>query len=57
MNWWLYEAQHGFRSGYSCESQLVTVFQDFADLLVEGVRTDPRIIGISNKDFRFSSTW
>ena len=25
---WLYEGQHGFRPGYSCESQVVTVGQD-----------------------------
>ena len=32
-NGWLYEGQHGFRPGYSCESLLVTVCQDFADTL------------------------
>jgi hypothetical protein len=35
-----YEGQHGFRPGYSCESQVVTVCQDVADALDEGVRTD-----------------
>ena len=30
---WLYEGQHGFRPGYSCESQVVTVCQDIADSL------------------------
>jgi len=35
---WLYEGQHGFRPGYSCESLVVTVCQDFVDSL-EGVRT------------------
>ena len=40
MSGWLYEGQHGFRTGYSCQSQLVTVCQDIADSLDEGVRTD-----------------
>ena len=47
MNGWLYEGQHGFRSGYSCESQVVTVCQDIADSLDEGVRTDAIIIDFS----------
>jgi hypothetical protein len=37
MSEWLYEGQHGFRPGYSCESQV----QD------EGVRTDAIIIDFS----------
>lgn len=44
---WLYEGQHGFRPGYSCESQIVTVCQDIADSLDEGVRTDAIIIDFS----------
>jgi hypothetical protein len=47
MSGWLYEGQHGVRSGYSCESQVVTVCQDIADLLDEGVRTDAIIIDFS----------
>jgi len=47
MSGWLYEGQHGFRPGYSCESQVVTVWQDIADLLDEGVRTDAIIIDFS----------
>jgi hypothetical protein len=31
---WFYEGQHGFRPGYSCESQTVTVCQDIAFDLV-----------------------
>ena len=27
-NDWLYEGQHGFRPGYSCEIQVITVCQD-----------------------------
>ena len=38
MSGWLYEGQHGFIPGYSCESQVVTVCQDIADTLDEGVR-------------------
>ena len=41
---WLYEGQHGFRPGYSCESQLITVCQDFADTLDKGGRMDSIII-------------
>jgi len=40
MSGWLYEGQHGFRPGYSCESQVVTVCQDIVDSLDEEVRTD-----------------
>jgi hypothetical protein len=50
MNGWLYsyEGQRGFRPGYSCESQPVTVCQDIADSLDEGVRTFTIIIDVSN---------
>jgi hypothetical protein len=44
---WLYEGQHGFRPGYSCESQIVTVCQNIADSLDEGVRTDATVIHFS----------
>ena len=44
MSGWLYEGQHDFRPGYSCESQVVTVYQDIADSLDEGIRTDAIII-------------
>jgi hypothetical protein len=44
---WLYEGQHGFRPGYSCESQVVMVCQDIVDSLDEGVRTDTIIIDFS----------
>ena len=47
MSGWLYEGQHGFRPGYSCESQVRTVFQDIADSLDKGVRTDAIIIDFS----------
>jgi len=32
-NDWLYEGQRGFRPGYLCESQVITVCQDIADSL------------------------
>ena len=46
-SWWLYEGPHGFRPGYSCESQVVTVCQDVADALDEGIRTDGIVIDFS----------
>ena len=46
-NDWLYEGQHGFRPGYSCESRVITVCQDIADSLDNGDRIDAIII-----DFR-----
>jgi len=36
----LYEGQHGFRPGYSCESQVITVCQDIADSLDNGDKID-----------------
>jgi hypothetical protein len=44
---WFYEGQNGFRPGYSCESQTVTVCQDIADSLDEGERIDAIIIDFS----------
>jgi len=44
---WLYEGQHGFRPGYLCESQIITVCQDISDSLVESTRLDAIIIGFS----------
>jgi hypothetical protein len=41
---WLYEGQHGFRLGYSCERQVITVCQDIADTLDYGDRTDVIIV-------------
>ena len=46
-NDWLYEGQHGFRPGYSCESQVITVCQDIADSLDNGERIDAIIIDLS----------
>ena len=47
-NDWLYEGQHGFRPGYSCESLVITVCQDIADSLDEGDGIDVIVIDISN---------
>lgn len=44
MSEWLYEGQHGFGLGYSCESQIVTVCLDIADYMDEGARIDAIII-------------
>jgi len=44
---WLSEKQHGFRPGYSCDSQLVTVCQDLADSLDTGERIDAIVIDFS----------
>jgi len=44
---WLYEGQHGFRPGYSCESQLVPFCQDIADSLDDRVRKDAKITDFS----------
>jgi hypothetical protein len=47
-NDWLYEGQHGFRPGYSCESQVLMVCKEFADSLDNGERIDAIIIDFSN---------
>jgi hypothetical protein len=47
MSGWLYESQHGFRPGNSCESQVVTLCQDMADSLDEEVKTGAIIIDFS----------
>jgi hypothetical protein len=44
---WLFDGQHGFRLGYSCESQVITVYQDIADSLDDGSRIDAIIIDFS----------
>jgi len=46
-NKWLYEGECGFRPGYSCEKQIVTVCQDIADSLDEEARIDTIIIDFS----------
>ena len=46
-NHWLYEGQHGFRPGYLCESQVITLCQVIADSLDNGDRIDAIIIDFS----------
>jgi len=46
-NDWLYEGQHGFRPGFSCESQVIAVCQDNADSLDNGDKIDAIIIDFS----------
>ena len=46
-NDWFYEGQDGFELGYSCENQVITVCQDIADSLDEGVGTNAIIIDFS----------
>jgi len=46
-NKWLYEGQHGFRPGYSCESQLITVCQDIANSRDNGERINAIVIDFS----------
>jgi hypothetical protein len=46
-NDWLYEERHGFRAGYSCESQVITVCQDIADSMDNGDRIEAIVIDIS----------
>jgi hypothetical protein len=43
-NKWLYEGLHGFRLGYSCESQVIAVCQDNADSMDNGERIDAIVI-------------
>jgi len=43
-NDWLYEGQHGFRPGYSCESQVITVCQDIVDSLDNGDKIDAIVV-------------
>jgi len=46
-NEWLYEGQHGFKPGHSCESQVIMVCQDIADSLDEWFGIDAIIIDFS----------
>jgi len=46
-NDWLYEGQHGFRPGFSCESHLITVYQDISDFLDNRDRIGAIIIDFS----------
>jgi hypothetical protein len=43
-NYRLYEGQHGFRQGYSCESEVNLVYQDIVDSVDNSARLDAIII-------------
>jgi hypothetical protein len=47
IKYWLFKGQHGFRPGYACESQVITVCLDIADLLDNGARLDAIMIDFS----------
>jgi hypothetical protein len=47
MDEWFYEGHRGFRPGYSCERQIVTVCLDVVDSLDEGARIDAIVIDFS----------
>jgi hypothetical protein len=42
-----YEGKHGFRTGYSCEIQIITIRQGISDSLEEATRIDAIIIDFS----------
>jgi hypothetical protein len=44
---WLFDGQHRFRPGYSCDSQVITVYQDIVDSLDNGSRIEAIIIDFS----------
>ena len=46
-NGWLKEGQHGFRTGYSYESQVIAVCQDIADSMDNGEKIDTIVIDFS----------
>jgi hypothetical protein len=46
-NKWLYEGQNGFRTGYSCENQVITVCQDIAESMDDEDGNDAIVIDYS----------
>lgn len=44
---WIRSYQHGFRKGYSCESQLVALTQDLADVMDRGGQVDGVALDLS----------
>ena len=47
-NDWLYEGQHEFRAGYSCESQVIKVCQDISDPPDNGDKIYAILVGFPN---------
>jgi hypothetical protein len=43
----LYQGKHGYRPGYSCESQIIAVSQDISESLDEATMPDAIIIILS----------
>ncbi len=41
---WLFQGQHGFRNDFSCDSQMVSLFQDIADEVDDSGRVDTVIV-------------
>jgi hypothetical protein len=44
---WLFDDQYGFRPEYSCESHVITVYEDIADSLDNGSRIYAIIVDFS----------
>jgi hypothetical protein len=53
---WLFEGQHEFRPGYSCESQVIMVCQDTEHSLDKGDRIDSIVIVIGGSQSNVRST-
>jgi hypothetical protein len=49
---WLYEGQHGFRPGYSCEGHKITVCLDISDSLDEASSVGAVLIDFSKAFLR-----
>ena len=47
VNDWVNEGKYGFRPGYSCESQVITVRQNISDSLDIDVTVDAIVVGFS----------
>ena len=44
---WLFNFQHGYRKGHSCETQLLGFCQEIADSMDEGIEVDAIIVDLS----------
>jgi hypothetical protein len=53
----LYEGQHGFREGYSCESQVNSVCQDVVDSAGNRARLDAIIIDFAKAFYLVPHDW
>ncbi len=41
---WFFRGQHGFRNGFSCESQIISLTQDLSEVIDLGGRVDAIVI-------------